>query len=173
MGRLNEGVRKRTENIIREGFSIFIGDANGVDKAMQKYLAQQGYRNVIVFCTGSECRNNVGGWETRQIKSDREKRDFLYYTAKDVVMSEEADYGFMLWDGKSVGTFNNILNLLDKGKHVLVYFSPEKDFITLRMPSDVEVLLKKCTPQAVQGFQRRLGLKDVMTPSQTELNLTK
>ena len=30
----------------------------------------------------------------------------------------------MLWDGLSKGTLNNVLNLLDRGKKVVVYFNP-------------------------------------------------
>ena len=56
-------------------------------------------------------------------------------------MSDEADYGFMLWEGKSIGTLHNILNLADRGKQVVVYFASEKDFITVRSLKDVEWML--------------------------------
>lgn len=46
----------------------FIGDANGADKAMQTYLADRRYRQATVFRAGSECRNNIGQWETRYIE---------------------------------------------------------------------------------------------------------
>ena len=35
-----------------------------------------------------------------------------YYRAKDLAMVEDADCGFMIWNGESKGTLNNILNLL-------------------------------------------------------------
>ena len=44
-------------------------------------------------------------------------------------MSELADYGFMIWDGESVGTLHNILNLA-KGKLVVVYFTPRRGSLT-------------------------------------------
>jgi hypothetical protein len=31
-------------------------------------------------------------------------------------MAIEADYGFVLWDGKSPGSLNNIIELLNKNK---------------------------------------------------------
>jgi hypothetical protein len=51
--------------------------------------------------------------------------NFFYHTAKDLAMAESADCGFMLWDGLSKGTLNNILNLLERGKKSVVYFSLE------------------------------------------------
>jgi hypothetical protein len=51
--------------------------------------------------------------------------------AKDAKMAEDSDYGFMLWDGKSSGTLNNVLNLLSRQKRTLLYFSPTKEFVTI------------------------------------------
>ena len=53
--------------MIEKGFTILIGDANGADKAVQLYLAQKGYRNVIVHCMARNCRNNVDDWPAREI----------------------------------------------------------------------------------------------------------
>jgi hypothetical protein len=43
-------------------------------------------------------------------------------------MAREAKCGLMLWDGKSKGTLNNILNLIAAEKRTLVYFAPTRDF---------------------------------------------
>ena len=53
------------------------------------------------------CRNNVGDWPTREIDAPRGARGFDYYSLKDRAMAEAAEYGLMLWDGKSKGTVNN------------------------------------------------------------------
>lgn len=169
MGRLNDVVRERIQNIINEELGICVGDANGADKAVQKYLAEQDYRNVEVFCTGLKCRNNIGEWQLRQIESARQQRDFEFYTAKDVAMSKEADFGLMLWDGKSVGTLNNVLNLVDRGKKVVVYFAPEKGFITVRSFRDVGLLLMKCASKDVARCEKRLELSNRIPKPQTEL----
>jgi len=73
MGRLGQAVRERTENIIANEYLILLGDANGADKAMQRYLAEKNYRNVLVFCMGDVCRNNIGKWKTRNVRSSRSK----------------------------------------------------------------------------------------------------
>ena len=79
-----------------------VGDANGADKAVQQYLSQKGYKRVIIFCTEGTCRNNLGNWPTRTIRAENPaRRDFEFYRAKDRAMTEEADYGLMLWE-KSV-----------------------------------------------------------------------
>ena len=172
IGRLNEAVRGRIQNIIAEDLEICVGDANGADKAVQNYLAEQGYRRVVVFCTGSDCRNNIGGWESQQVHSDRRTRDFLFFAAKDVAMSEKADYGLMLWEGTSIGTLHNILNLANRGKQTVVYFAPEKDFITIRSLEDVGRVVTKCAPEDIRKFERRLGLSNRIRQSQPELPLT-
>jgi len=38
-------------------------------------------------------------------------------------MVKDTDYGFMIWDTKSKGTLNNIVNLLREKKTVIVYVS--------------------------------------------------
>ena len=62
VSRLNADVRRRIDRIIEQGFPVFVGDANGADKAVQKYLQSRGYEAVEVFCSGGQCRNNLGNW---------------------------------------------------------------------------------------------------------------
>ncbi|MEE8575156.1 MAG: hypothetical protein V3T30_07065 [Thermodesulfobacteriota bacterium] len=169
MARLNEVIRKRADNIIDKGFWALIGDANGADKAMQKHFAESHYQNVIVFCSGNRCRNNIGNWETRNIQVPSSVKGFDFYTVKDKAMSDEADYGFMLWDGISNGTLNNILNLVERDKKVVVYFSLTKGFIDLRTLNDVQSLIAKCPPGVVKNFERKLHLKDRLELSHPKL----
>ena len=49
------------------------------------------------------CRNNVGNWPTRHVEAPRGAKGFDYYSLKDRAMAEAAEYGLMLWDGKSKG----------------------------------------------------------------------
>jgi len=170
IGRLSQAVKERTDNIIANGYLVLLGDANGADKAMQKYLAEKGYRNVLVFCMGDVCRNNLGKWEKRNVLSRRSKKDFNYYSTKDVLMSDEADYGFMLWDGKSKGTLNNILNLSDRNKKVLVYFSPSRSFYTVKVTQDVSKLLEQCDPDSLRNFDQSLGIGRRFNSGQQGLN---
>ena len=141
---LGQEVVARIKNILSQGGTILVGDANGADKAVQKYLSETKYKNVIVFCAGEECRNNLGNWETRNILNGSSKKDFNFYASKDKAMSEEADYGFMLWDGKSKGTINNAVNLIKAEKKVLVFHSKYKNFTSISKMDDLRQLLKNC-----------------------------
>lgn len=160
VSQLSPAIIQRANNIMNNGYTVLIGDANGADKSMQSYLAQHDYKNVIVYCMGNQCRNNIGKWQTRNILSDRIKKDFQYFATKDYEMSQEAEFGFMLWDGKSKGTLNNMLNLLNQKKQVLVYFSPEKLFYTIRNNDNLITLLGRCEKTSRKSFETSLNLSN-------------
>lgn len=172
LGRLNPQVRLRAKNMIKEELQVLVGDANGADKAIQRFFSDQGYKNVIVYFAGEACRNNLGSWSTHKVEVDRARRDFKFFTAKDIAMSEEADYGFMIWDGESQGTVNNILNLLERGKKVVVYHSSSKEFMTLRNAFDATELLKRIDPELAEALDRKVGLRRRVAASQQSLSLT-
>jgi hypothetical protein len=133
----------RLDNIISKECTVLVGDANGVDKAVQTYLAQLGYGKVLVYSMEGECRNNVGGWENRSVTSPHPaQKNFEHYSTKDKEMVTEADYGLMLWDGKSRGTFENIVNLVNKRKPVVVYVQAKdlKKVFTIKAPAELEHL---------------------------------
>ena len=170
--RLDQRIRERASRLIEEGFVVLVGDANGADKAIQKFFAERAYPNVVVYHAGSSCRNNIGNWTTHPVEVQRTQRDFNYYAAKDLAMSEAADYGLMIWDGESPGTVNNVLNLLEGGKKVVVYVSPRKEFLTFRTLNDATELLQNMNPVAVAhldrkiAFRRRLGVaKGTLSPA--------
>ena len=155
--KLPASVAARVNNIVEGGFTVLIGDAGGADTCVQKYLVEKGYANVIVYCTGV-CRNNAGGWKSIVVLANAGERGFDFYALKDQEMASEADYGLMVWDGKSKGTLNNVLNLLDENKSVLVFFSPEESFHTIRNAEDLSALLAKCSKRALAIFEEKLGL---------------
>jgi hypothetical protein len=99
------------------------------------------------------------------------ERNFAFYAAKDKAMSEEADCGFMLWDGVSNGTLNNVLNLVERGKKVALYFSPKKEFLTIQSLDDIQSLLLKCLPENVRSFDNKIGLSKRVEAPSTQLSL--
>jgi hypothetical protein len=157
LSRLDNDVRRRIDNIVDRGFTAIVGDANGVDKAVQRYLKSRNYSNVVVFCMEGGCRNNIGDWPTRTITAaDPARRDFAYYSTKDRAMAEEADYGLMLWDGRSRGTLTNIVHLLREGKPVVVYIARDKSFHTLRRSHHLAEILDRFDPTALRRIDREL-----------------
>ncbi len=133
INRLDNRVRSRIQNMVDQNLHIVVGDANGADKALQEYLATQKYRNVLIFCSGQNCRNNMGSWSVVHVAADPGLKGRAFYTQKDIAMALKADYGFVLWDGKSTGSMNNVFQLAKNGKKTVVYLSPEKRFLT-RLP---------------------------------------
>ncbi|WP_461256276.1 hypothetical protein [Treponema sp. R80B11-R83G3] len=112
--------------IIDKNYRILIGDAKGVDLLVQEYLLKKKYNNVIVYFTGENIRNNVGNWETNKIISGTEnKKGRELYTIKDKAMANDADYGLMIWDGKSKGTLGNINEMKKQNKHFYVLLNGE------------------------------------------------
>ena len=132
VSRLPAPVRARLDTIMEKGLPVIVGDANGADKAMQRYLSFKNYNKVEVFCSGSECRNNIGHWQIRQIDAETRSRGRSFYIAKDRAMAREADFGLMVWDGKSKGTLLNVFRLLKQGKKVVVYNTSEQKFAEIR-----------------------------------------
>lgn len=158
VSKLNAVIRARLDDLVKRECTIFVGDANGADKAVQTYFAKKQYNNVVVFCM-EECRNNVGAWPIRKIDPPNYRKDFSYYAAKDIAMSKEAQCGMMLWDAKSKGTLQNMLNLIEAGKRTLVYFAPTKDFHVLTNREEFQTLLARCDRRYLDNAARSLGLK--------------
>jgi hypothetical protein len=154
ISRLNEQLRKRIDQIIKSDLQILVGDANGADKAIQGYLDERGYQNVLVFCSGGDCRNNVGMWEVKSVRPPHARRNFDYFTAKDAAMAQQADVGFMIWDGQSSGSVVNAARLIAAGKPVVVYIAPEKEFRTVKSQIDFEALLSPCPPEIRERIDR-------------------
>src|SRR5262245_36002469 len=148
ISRLNEDVRRRIDEMIQRRLQILVGDANGADKAIQLYLDKRQYPNVVVFCTSGECRNNLADWPVSSVKPPHNTRDFTFYTAKDSAMAREADYGLMLWDGRSTGTMVNVARMVAACKPVVVYISATKEFFTLKSRFDFDQLLSLCASGA-------------------------
>ncbi len=155
VSRLSAPVRDRVENIVSQGFDVFIGDANGADRALQEYLANRRYDKVTVFCSGDVCRNNLGNWKTVFIPTGRKKLDFEHYVQKDARMADEADYGLFLWNGKSRGTLSSIRMLLARGRPTLVYVSPQRTFVTIKEERDLEDVLGEFGPAVPHPYGRR------------------
>ena len=148
--RLSADVRRKIDRIIDHRSPILIGDASGVDAAVQRYLQSKHYEQVEVFCMGNHCRNNVGNWPTKMVPVDGKKKGFEFYATKDREMTNKATVGFMIWDGESGGTLLNILRLLRQHKRVIVYNNPAREFSDLEREADWQVFTAHCPPVVVE-----------------------
>ena len=140
IARLNENIRSKLDELIGRDLWMFVGDANGADRALQQHLADRGYERVVVYAVTGMLRNNVGNWKVHSVDAPRGARGFDLYSVKDTQMAKDASYGFMLWDGKSRGTLENVRRLLAYAKPVAVHLGPAHRFVSLRSPEDLQKL---------------------------------
>jgi len=164
--RLEVEVTRRLDRIVEKGLPVVLGDANGADRAVQRYLHDRQFRSVEVFSADESPRNNVGGWPVRVIRPPHARRDFEYYTTKDRAMAAEASVGLMLWNGQSRGTLMNVLRLADRRKPVVVYVQPRRRFVEVRVQRDLAALFAELDSQtatrvradaAAEGLEPRLA----------------
>jgi len=159
--RLPAEVKNRVDTMIDKGFQILVGDANGADRAVQSYLAEKAYPHVLVHCMERHCRNNVGNWSTHEVPAPKGARGFDFYSAKDRVMADAAEYGLMLWDGKSKGTINNVVNLSREGKPVVVYVAPRRRFLTVKAFDELGSVLAQGETESVERVVSALHLESL------------
>jgi hypothetical protein len=155
VSRLPAQAKVRLDNVISSSFNVLVGDANGIDKAVQAYLLKLEYEKVTIFYSGSRCRNNLGSWSTHAVKASPGEKGFHFYALKDREMARKADFGFMIWDGKSAGTILNILRLIANRKKVVLLNVVERSTITLKTLADWQEFLDKCSDQIKRDLGER------------------
>lgn len=161
MSKINDKVAEKINNIINKEYTILVGDANGIDKAVQCYLSEKKYANVKVYATKGLARNNVGNWDIKKVDVSKDLKGFDFYAAKDYEMAKDADYGFMIWNAKSKGTLNNLINLLCMKKNLIIYFSPEKALYTIKSLDELKQFVKKCNKDTQKLFLELLNKKNI------------
>lgn len=171
VSRLPSQVKERLNNVVESSFPILVGDANGADKAVQKHLLESGYRSVTVFCSGEICRNNLGHWPAQFIHAPRDAKGFQFYAAKDREMARVADFGLMIWDGKSAGTLLNVLRLIRAGKKAVLLNVPQKSTTILKNAQNWDSFLAQCSSELWRGLQDRATSEEWQPQQQRSLNL--
>lgn len=157
---LDTNVLSRINNILDSNYQVLVGDANGVDSSIQEYLNKKHSKSVTVYCSGSKPRNNIGHWVTEKIYTDSSPGTRAYFTAKDIKMAEDCDYGLMVWDTRSTGTLSNALELLKRKKMALVYINKAKEFLKIKETSDLEKLISYMSESAFNKANAKLKLKE-------------
>lgn len=158
--RLDSNVKSRIDNVIKSGFEIILGDADGVDSSIQKYLADNKVNSVTIYCSGSSPRNNIGNWSVKRVKSKHKEGTRAFYTAKDLQLAEDSDYGLMIWDSKSTGTLNNTIELLLRDKKSLVYINKAKEFLKIVDVKSLEALVNYMNEVSINKADKKIDLKN-------------
>ena len=140
---LDQPVQERLYSIYQHKYDVLVGDCYGIDTSVQRYYAGLKYDRVTVFSSIGRARNNVGNWTVRYVDGTNLK-GFELQRQKDIAMADEADYGFMIWDGMSKGTLSNIITLTALEKTTLVYLSLQKAITVIKDFAQLEKLLTVC-----------------------------
>ncbi|WP_339348560.1 hypothetical protein [uncultured Sphingomonas sp.] len=128
---LSSAVTARIAAIVERDLPVLIGDARGVDNAVQRLIAERGTTNVTVFCADGFPRNNVGDWPVRNIAGEGRHGTAAFHAVKDRAMAVEAGAGLVIWDGRSRGSLANIHRLCARGCFVAVWLEREGRFENL------------------------------------------
>ena len=91
---LDENISKKLENICAKNYEVLVGDADGIDSSVQKFLQLKSYRNVIVFASKGIARNNYGDWEIETVKVNDNVTGFDFYAQKDLAVLGRAGFSY-------------------------------------------------------------------------------
>lgn len=157
---LDAKVKERIDNIVQQDFDVVVGDADGADTSVQWHLFNQGSTRTTVYCSGLSPRNNVGDWPVHVVQTLHAEGSRAFFTAKDVRMAEDADIGLMVWDTKSTGTLNNVLELLLRKKKAVVFVNKAKVFKNVSNVEHLEELLMFMSDHARRKADEKIKLTD-------------
>jgi predicted XRE-type DNA-binding protein len=158
ISRLHEKVADRINKIVSSDFNVVVGDADGADTSIQECLQRYQARKVTVYCTGDSPRNNVAEWPVHRVVSKAKAGTRAYFTAKDLEMARDSDYGLMVWDCKSTGTLSNVIELLREKKKSVVFVNKNKDFVTISNKGGLERLVAFMSDHARAKADEKIGL---------------
>lgn len=110
--------------IMKAKAKIVVGDAPGIDRQVQDYLAKSGYANVEVYGPGKAVRYNANsGWKTHPIDAPQftpMSKEWL--AAKDIEMARISTKGLaIVLDEGAKATRKNVDRLIESNKNVQVY----------------------------------------------------
>lgn len=107
ISKLTDEMLAALDKIIQDGDTILVGDCYGADLAVQKYLLEKGYTNVIVYCSGEQPRHHFVGTVHSCAKEAAGLKGRAFQYVKDEAMSNDCDEAYGFWDGNSLGTIEN------------------------------------------------------------------
>lgn len=119
------------ELMIKNNLKILVGDAGGIDSAIQNHFRNKEYFNVNIYTIYDKPRhqkskNFLVNTISINENSNKEREN---QSKKDEAMTNDSDYSLVIWDGKSKGSYQNILRSIEQNKPVKVFLSYKDEFI--------------------------------------------
>jgi hypothetical protein len=120
---LPQEVKDSIDKIVENQMEILVGDANGIDSLVQDYCFSLGYFNVTIYSISSLPRYSASDkfalktiTVPSEIKGGRERQQ-----EKDKAMTNDSQYSFVIWDGKSKGSYENVVRAFEQDKKIKLY----------------------------------------------------
>ena len=136
---LDEKVKEIIKGYIDNGDEILVGDDDcGIDTLIQSCIKT--YKNVTVYAPFKSVRMNMGSWDVKRNEKGGVGRSTMWVNHESL-MAVEADCGFMIWNGRSVDAFINMINLTSLKKPVLVYNTETKELTEIKSYAELESIL--------------------------------
>ena len=120
---LPKPIQNEIDGYIRDRKKIIVGDAPGLDTAVQEYLAKKNYKKVVVYGT-DYTRANKGKWKEHiSDGSGYEEGSSEWHAVKDRAMQDDAYEGLavILEKGGAGATRKNVEALVKQNKKVKIY----------------------------------------------------
>lgn len=160
-------VIKSFDKIITQNIEVFVGDADGVDTLTQNYFASKNYINLTVCTIYGDPRNSASHLfaikqvnYAQNIKGEREKQ-----SSKDSYMTANTEYSFVVWDGKSKGSYANIQRALEQSKKLKIYYTKLDRCLTKEelIPSSIDDIYKSNTGYTPSEIIAKIKASNIYT----------
>lgn len=129
---LSGSIKDEIDKIVNAKSHVLIGDAPGADTRVQEYLNRLGYKNVTVFTTDRNARNNVGKWKVNKIDASKYEDEREARRQKDIAMTVSSNKGLAISsidDRPDSATSLNVQRMIDQGSEMAVWDYTKKKFI--------------------------------------------
>ena len=123
---------------LNSNVKILVGDADGVDTEIQKFCKENNYDNIIVFASNGKARNNIGNFTVQNVTVSKDTFSKTFFAQKDIAMVDQADYGIVIWDGKSKGSLNQLYRMVRQNKPCRVYLAESKSWKTIESENAIK-----------------------------------
>jgi hypothetical protein len=123
--KLPDNIKSAIDSKMKNGDTILVGDAPGIDRQVQDYLKKNRYKHVTVYATGDSPRYSANKkWNTKLVDSKGyEPGTPEFNRQKDIAMTNDADEGIavVLDKGGAKATRNNVDRLIEQNKDVQIF----------------------------------------------------
>lgn len=138
--KLPKPVEESLDKISNAGMEVLVGDADGVDLMIQNYYRHLNYKKVTVYSIYATPRNIADNFNTKHIipKCDSNKERDLQ-KEKDTAMTLDSSYSLIIWDGRSNGSYNNILRAIEHQKKIKLYLNDENRYLESEKINEKEI----------------------------------